>query len=256
MENSRPVIPWIGGKRRLAKHILPLIGQHDCYIEPFCGAAAIYFMKPPAKVEVVNDLNGELINLYRIIKHHLEPLINEFKWTLISREQFNWLKITPESTLTDIQRAARFYYLQKMTFGGKVNSRSFGTSAVTPPRLNLLRLEEELSQAHLRLSRTYIERLHWRECIERYDRDHSVTFCDPPYWGTEGYGIDFGFDEYRVLADVARRAKGRVIITVNDIPEMRDVFAGLTMQTMDINYTVGGGGAAAPARELLIRNWA
>lgn len=256
MENSRPVIPWIGGKRRLAKHILPLISQHDCYIEPFCGAAAIYFMKPPAKVEVVNDLNGELINLYRIIKHHLEPLINEFKWTLISREQFNWLKITPESTLTDIQRAARFYYLQKMTFGGKVNSRSFGTSAVTPPRLNLLRLEEDLSAAHLRLSRTYIEHLHWQECIERYDRDHSVTFCDPPYWGTEGYGIDFGFDEYRTLADVARRAKGRVLITVNDIPEMREVFAGLTMQTMDINYTVGGGGTTTPSRELLIRNWA
>lgn len=255
MENSRPVIPWIGGKRRLAKHILPLIGQHDCYIEPFCGAAAIYFMKPPAKVEVVNDLNGELINLYRIIKHHLEPLINEFKWTLISREQFNWLKITPESTLTDIQRAARFYYLQKMTFGGKVNSRSFGTSAVTPPRLNLLRLEEDLSAAHLRLSRTYIEHLHWQECIERYDRDHSVTFCDPPYWGTEGYGIDFGFDEYHALADVARRAKGRVLITVNDIPEMREVFAGLTMQTMDINYTVGGGGTTTPSRELLIRNW-
>lgn len=255
MENSRPVIPWIGGKRRLAKHILPLIGQHDCYIEPFCGAAAIYFMKPPAKVEVVNDLNHELMNLYRVIKYHLEPLINEFKWTLISREQFNWLKITPEHTLTDIQRAARFYYLQKMSFGGKVNSRSFGTSTVTPPRLNLSRLEEDFSQAHLRLSRTYIEHLHWRECIERYDREHSVTFCDPPYWGTEGYGIDFGFDEYRALADVARRAKGRVLITVNDIPEMREVFAGLTMQTMDINYTVGGGGATTPSRELLIRNW-
>lgn len=67
-----PIIPWIGGKRRLAKHILPLFPEHGCYVEPFCGAAALYFLKERAKVEVLNDRNGELVNLYRVVKHHME----------------------------------------------------------------------------------------------------------------------------------------------------------------------------------------
>ncbi len=87
----------------------------------------------------------------------------------------------PEETLTDIQRAARFYYLQKQAFGGKVAEHSFGTSTTSPPRFNLLRIEEELSAAHLRLSRTVIEHMDWQQCIERYDRPHTLFYCDPPY---------------------------------------------------------------------------
>jgi len=156
-----PIIPWIGGKRRLAKHILPMFPEHTCYVEPFCGAAAIYFLKEPAKVEVINDINGELVNLYRVVKHHLEEFTRQFKWALTSRQIYKWLQITPEETLTDIQRAARFFYLQKNAFGGKVSGQTFGTATTSGPRLNLLRLEEDLSQAHLRLSQTYIEHLGW-----------------------------------------------------------------------------------------------
>ncbi len=106
---STPIIPWVGGKRRLAKTILPQFPEHTCYVEPFCGAAALYFMKPPSTAEVINDINGELVNLYRVIQHHLEAFIQQFKWALVSRQMFEWLQITPEVTLTDIQRAARFY---------------------------------------------------------------------------------------------------------------------------------------------------
>ena len=178
---STPIVPWIGGKRRLAKRILPLFPAHECYVEPFAGGAALYFMKPPSEVEVLNDINGELVNLYRVIKHHLEEFVRQFKWVPVSRQIYGWLKDTPEETLTDIQRAARFYYLQKMAFGAKVTNQTFGTATTAPPRLNLLRLEEELSAAHLRLSRTYIERLPWAECIRRYDRPHTFFYLDPPY---------------------------------------------------------------------------
>jgi DNA adenine methylase len=119
--NFAPIIPWIGGKRRLAKHIIPMFPEHTCYVEPFCGAAAIYFLKGQAKTEVLNDINGELVNLYRVVKHHLEEFTRQFKWSLTSRQMFKWLQITPEETLTDIQRAARFFYLQKNAFGGKVS---------------------------------------------------------------------------------------------------------------------------------------
>ncbi|MEA1063988.1 DNA adenine methylase [Erwinia sp. HR93] len=251
-EQSLPIVPWIGGKRRLAKHILPLFPAHTCYVEPFCGAAALYFLKTPSKTEVINDINGELVNLYRVVKHHLEEFVRQFKWALVSRQIYKWLQDTPEETLTDIQRAARFYYLQKQAFGGKVAEHTFGTSTTSAPRFNLLRIEEELSMAHLRLSRTLIEHLDWHQCIERYDRPHTLFYCDPPYWGTEGYGVEFGLENYDHMADLARRIKGKMVISVNDIPEMRQVFNGLNIHSVEINYSLAGKGT--PRRELIISN--
>ncbi|KHS67330.1 restriction endonuclease subunit M [Pectobacterium brasiliense] len=252
-EQSLPIVPWIGGKRRLAKHILPLFPTHTCYVEPFCGAAALYFLKHPSKAEVINDINGELVNLYRVVKHHLEEFVRQFKWALVSRQIYKWLQIVPEETLTDIQRAARFYYLQKQAFGGKVEERTFGTATTAPPRFNLLRIEEELSMAHLRLSRTVIEHLDWAECIQRYDRPHTLFYCDPPYWGTEGYGVAFGLGNYARMAELAREIKGKMIVSVNDIPEMRQAFEGLNLQSVGINYSLSG--KPVPRRELVICNF-
>ncbi|NHB86300.1 DNA adenine methylase [Photorhabdus tasmaniensis] len=254
-EQSLPIVPWIGGKRRLAKHILPLFPEHTCYVEPFCGAAALYFLKVPSKCEVINDINGELVNLYRVIKHHLEEFVRQFKWALVSRQIYKWLQITPEETLTDIQRAARFYYLQKQAFGGKVAEHTFGTSTTSPPRFNLLRIEEELSMAHLRLARTIIENMNWAQCVQRYDRPHTLFYCDPPYWGTEGYGIDFGLENYDLLAELAHTIRGKMVISVNDIPEMRKAFKGLTMQVVNIGYNLKVTGKVKQSKELIICNF-
>lgn len=248
-----PVVPWIGGKRRLAHKIIPQIPNHQCYVEPFCGAAAIFFMKEPSKTEVINDINQDLVTLYRVLQHHLEEFIRQFKWSLVSRQIYQWLDDTPPEVLTDIQRAARFYYLQKLAFGGKVDGRTFGTAASSKPRLNLLRIEEDLSQAHLRLARTTIEHLSWEKCIYKYDRDYTFFYCDPPYYGTEGYGVDFALQEYLKMAELAKSIKGKMMVSVNDIPEMRAAFEGLSMETVSIAYTVGGG--RQESKELIIRNW-
>lgn len=247
-----PIVPWIGGKRRLAKHIFPVFPAHSCYVEPFAGAAALFFLKAPSEVEVLNDINGDLVNLYRVVQHHLQEFVDQFKWSLVSRQIYGWLNNTRPETLTDIQRAARFFYLQKAGFGGKVDGRTFGTATTTPPRLNLLRIEEELSTAHLRLSRVCIEHLDWDDCIQRYDRPHTLFYCDPPYWSTEGYGVAFGLDQYSRMAELARTISGQMVISVNDIPEMRQAFAGLTMQSVKIRYTVGGQHRSSPTAELII----
>ena len=252
---ASPIVPWIGGKRRLAKHIIPMFPEHTCYVEPFAGGAALYFLKPPAKVEILNDINGELVNLYRVVQHHLEEFVRQFKWALVSRQAFLWHKDTRPELLTDIQRAARFFYLQKLAFGGKVSGQNFGTAQSSPPKLNLLRIEEDLSTAHLRLSRTTIEHLSWLDCLRRYDRPDTLTYMDPPYWGTEGYGIDFGIEQYDQMAQATRDAQGKVIISVNDIPAMRQAFAGLHMETVSITYTVGGSGRSSAKDELIIRNF-
>lgn len=254
MNNPMPVIPWMGGKRRLAKHILPLFPAHTCYVEPFCGAAALFFMKEPSKAEVINDVNGELVNLYRVIQHHLEEFVRQYKWSLVSRQIFQWLQATPEETLTDIQRAARFFYLQKLAFGGKQVGQTFGVRVTSKPSLNFLRLEEELSVAHLRLSQVVIEHQDWAKCVNRYDRAETLFYCDPPYWSTTGYGVDFPFEEYEKMAALARSIKGKMVISVNDIPEMRAVFDGLRMERVGIKYTVGQS-ASAETGELIIMNW-
>lgn len=251
-----PIIPWIGGKRRLAKHLLPLFPAHECYAEPFCGAAALFFLKEPVKAEVLNDINGDLVNLYRVVQHHLDEFVRQFRSSLVSRQIWEWMDITPPETLTDIQRAARFFYLQKLGFGGKVDGRTFGTSTTSPPRLNLLRIEEDLSQAYLRLTHAAIEHLPWDECVRRYDRPHTLFYCDPPYWGTEGYGVGFGLDQYDRMAELARSIAGRMVVSVNDIPEMRAAFKGLRMETLDIRYSVGGAGrSSGKSRELVVMNW-
>lgn len=116
---TNPIIPWIGGKRRLVDMLLKRFPAHDCYVEVFAGGAAVYFARHPADVEVLNDVNGDLVNLYRVVTHHLEEFVRQFKWALTSRQVFKWLQDTRPETLTDIQRAARFFYLQQQSFGGQ-----------------------------------------------------------------------------------------------------------------------------------------
>lgn len=251
---TSPIIPWIGGKRRLADRLLPYFPPHQCYVEPFAGGAAMFFLRPsPAEVEVLNDVNGELVNLYRVVKHHLEEFVRQFKYAFSSRQIFKWLQITPEETLTDIQRAARFYYLQHAAFGGRVRGQTYGTATTTSPGF-LLRLEETLSAAWLRLADTYIENLTWQDCVGRYDRPHTFFFMDPPYWETEGYGVNFGWDQYEALADTLATLRGKAIVTLNDHPDIRHLFRAFHMETTDIRYTVGGG-KGAERSEVVIFSW-
>ncbi|MBI3545972.1 MAG: DNA adenine methylase [Gammaproteobacteria bacterium] len=249
-----PIIPWIGGKRRLAKPILDLFPAHTCYVEAFCGAAAIFFSKESSDVEVLNDINGELVNLYRVVQHHLEEFVRQFKWALSSRQVFEWERKKNPETMTDIQRAARFFYLQKLSFGGRVESQAYGTATTTGPRLNLLRIEEDLREAHLRMHGAHIENLPWEQVITKYDREHTLFYLDPPYWQTEGYGVEFGIENYRRMAELARSINGSVVISINDHPDMRRIFAGLHSDVLGITYTVGGGAQTSQARELLLWN--
>jgi DNA adenine methylase len=255
MLEATPIIPWQGGKRRLADRLLRLMPPHECYVEAFAGGAALFFLRPaPAKCEVLNDVNGDLVNLYRVVQHHLEEFVRQFKWALSSRQLFQWLQDTPPATLTDIQRAARFFYLQQHAFGGKVTGQTFGTST-SGPVVNLLRIEEQLSAAHLRLAGVTIENCHWLECVRRYDRDHTLHYLDPPYWETAGYGTQWRFEEYTAMADFARSCKGRVMISLNDHPAIRTAFEGFAIAETELVYAIGKAEGRAAAGEVVITNW-
>lgn len=254
--DSSPIIPWLGGKRRLADKLIPLFPPHECYVEVFCGGAALYFLRPtPAKVEVINDINGELINLYRVVQHHMEEFAHQFKWAISSRQIFKWHQAARPETLTDIQRAARFYYLQHHAFSGKVTGQTFGT-ATTAPAIDLTRIGESLSAACLRLGGTIVENETWQDCMKRYDRDYTFFYLDPPYWKTEGYGVVFDFGQYVEMAGVMRNCKGKVMLSINDHPDIRQAFSGFPMMSLDIRYSIASvHGQPAVSQELVIMNW-
>ncbi len=251
-----PLSGYVGGKSRLVKKILERIPDHTCYAEPFAGAAWPLFAKDPSKVEVLNDVNSDLVTLYRVIQHHLEELVRQFKWLLCSREEFERQKKVRPETLTDIQKAARFYYQLKLSFGGRVASPTFGRSVLQPPRLNLLRIEEELSAAHIRLSRVYIENMSYAELIRRYDRLVTFFYLDPPYMGCEtDYGKNvFGPEDFARLAELLNGLQGRFLLSLNDTPEVRQIFGAFNIEAVTTTYSVANG-SRTPAKEVFITNY-
>ncbi len=250
-----PLAGWLGGKHQLAKRIVHLIPEHTCYVEPFAGAAWVFFRKPQSEVEVLNDINLDVVTLYRVVQDHLEEFIRYFKWLLVSREEFNRYMKEEPTTLTDIQRAVRFFYLQKNSFGGRTQNRSFGYGTTRPPRLNLLRIEEDLSAAHLRLAQAYIENLPYGDLIRRYDREHTFFYIDPPYWNCENdYGKNiFSKEDFAALAVQLSGIKGKFLLSLNDVPEIREIFSAFIIEPVSVTYSVGI--SRTSEKEVLIRNY-
>ena len=110
---------WVGGKSRLRKYIVPLMPAHTCYVEPFAGAAWVLFGKPPSAIEILNDIDQELINFFRVVREKPEELITSFEWELVARSEFERLAHLDIASLSDVQRAHRFYYLIMAGWGGE-----------------------------------------------------------------------------------------------------------------------------------------
>lgn len=250
-------LKWLGGKSKLAETVIKHMHPHTRYGEVFAGAGWVFFRKGPSRYESLNDINGDLVAFYRVLQHHLEEFCRQFKWMLSSREMFDDFKRQQVAGgLTDIQRAARFYYLQRHAFGGRVRSQSFGVSADSPPPINLLRIEEELSAAHLRLINVTVENLPWYDYIDRYDGPETLFYLDPPYYGCESdYGAGlFHRADFSRMAERLATIQGKFLLSLNDTPEIRNVFAAYRIKGVETTYTVSKGGTSQ-ASEVLIANY-
>lgn len=249
-------LAWVGGKSKLTATIIPLIPPHKCHVEAFAGAAWVLFRKPESHVEVINDINSDLVTLYRVIQNHLEEFIRYFKWSLVSRDEFARLQAVPAETLTDIQRSARFYYLLRNAFGAKIVGQCFGISSNKKPNFNLLRIEEDLSEAHLRLSRAIIENLPYANLIKRYDSKNTFFYCDPPYWNCEndyGKGL-FDKTDFTLLRDTLANCQGQWLVSINNVPQIREMFKGYEFKEVKTSYSINTGNPK-PVTELLIANY-
>jgi DNA adenine methylase len=248
-------LQYIGGKSRLSKVIIPMIPEHKSYCEVFAGALWILFRKEPSKYEVVNDKDGELIAFYRVLQNHLEEFLKQFKWLLSSREWWDdWRRQQEAGGLTDIQIAARYYYVQRHAFGGKVKGKTWGAPLEHAPRINLLRLEEELSEVHLRLARVVIENMDWKDFIKRYDRSGTFYYIDPPYFKCPFYNHNFhSLSDFNKLSKFLLTIKGRFILSINDTVEMRDCFSVFNISAVKVDYTTGK--KRSIGKELIVKNF-
>jgi len=239
-----PIAPYLGGKRNLARMITKTIAviPHSTYAEPFIGMGGVFLRRPyKAKAEVINDINRDISTLFRILQRHYPQFLDTIKFQITSRSEFNRLVDTDPNTLTDLERSARFLYLQRTAFGGKISGKNFGVSADRPARFNLTSLEPMLEAVHERLAGVVIECLPYGEFISRYDKPGTLFYLDPPYWGCENdYGRNvFSREDFEALSNQLKTLKGRFILSINDVPQIRETFAWAQINGVETNYSIG-----------------
>ena len=261
VEPTSPVAPWMGGKRNLAKRICAILDQTPCgtYAEPFVGMGGIFLRRSARpRAEVINDRARDVATLFRILQRHYVQFLDTLRFQITPRAEFERLIATDPDTLTDLERAGRFLYLQRCAFGGKVSGRNFGVSRERPGQFNLSTLEPMLEALHSRLAGVIVECLDWSDLVRRYDSEATLFYLDPPYWGCEGdYGKElFSRAEFDKLASQLRGIQGRFLLSINDVPEVRSLFDWAEVEQVSTTYTIARqAGARGSRAELLIRNF-
>lgn len=261
VEPTRPAAGYIGGKRNLAKRIVQRINAipHITYAEPFVGMGGIFLRRDHRpQAEAINDWSADVATFFRILQRHYVPFMDMLRYQLTTRQRFNELLRTDPSTLTDLERAARFLYLQRASFGGRVAGRVFGVSPTTAARFDVTKLAPLLEAAHERLAPVTIERLPWAEFITRYDRPGTLFYLDPPYFGSERDYVDddrkplFERREFEAMATQLAGIRGRFLLSINDHPDVRAIFKAFDMEAVKTTYSVGGMDRAKRVGELII----
>ena len=245
-------ISWIGGKKLLRKKILEQFpADYSRYIEVFGGAGWVLFAEErKVDLEVYNDVNGNLVNLYRCVKYHPEAVQKELQFSLMSREMFfdarNQIEVRG---MTDIQRAARFYIIIKESFGNDL--KSFGCSGK-----NLQGPIEYITDISKRLNKVVIENQDFEKILRTYDRPEALFYLDPPYYDAEHYYPDrFNPDDHKRLKDALDHIKGKFLLSYNDCPEIRNLYTGYTMIRTERINNLAAKSTKARYKEVIIKNY-
>jgi DNA adenine methylase len=246
-------LSYVGGKRRIAANIIALIPSHTTYVEPFAGGAQVFFHKPRSRIEVLNDLDHEVVNFLRVCQRHPEELSRLLRLQPASRQIFMWHHNQAPALLTDIERAARFFYLQKNAWGGHRVRQNFHYCVTKPPNYHPKTVAKALSATAERLAAVQIEHLPYQEILRRYDRPTTFFYCDPPYVGVDLYQHNFLDEQFVELATLLGSLKGRFLLSINDCPKARKWFAPFHRREIAFTYTAVRRPRSFP--ELLFANY-
>jgi DNA adenine methylase len=236
------------------KRIVARMPEHRCYCEVFAGAGWVLFGKPPSRVEVLNDLNGELMNFYRETKLHPRRVVRLIESMPHSRKLFEELRDRKPAMSRKAQRAARFAYLLKTAFAGDLSKKpTFGYSKMTPHRVGI-HVGERILDAAKRLQSVTLEYGDWRKIISRYDGPQTLFYCDPPYVDLRYYEHNFEQPDHEALALALRRIEGKFMLSYNDVPEVRRLYAWARMEVLGVTYRIKDI-RVRTGQELLITNF-
>ena len=225
---------------------------HVKYIEVFGGALSVFYRKEPSKIEVVNDINGDLINLHRIIQTRPQSLSFYLNSMLKSREIFYGIKDGKLRPRNEIEAAAFYYYLISMSFGAK------GESYAMNKRRNYGNIYRDFMVYSKRLKRASIENMSYEKLIKEYDDKDALFYLDPPYVGTESYyktPKDFSMNDHRNLALILQSIKGKFILSYNDCELVRELYAGFRFEEAQINYSLNGAARDKVSAEVIVMNF-
>jgi DNA adenine methylase len=250
---------WQGGKRLLAKTILDLLATHHAYIETCCGGAAVFWAKPReiSTCEILNDGDGDLVNFYWMLHKRGRGLAREVDCMPYSRVWFAQMMASkPRSTFG---RAARFWYLNRVGFGARRRGATYGVQATRPAAVLPAKMLDDLDATVERLRGVMFESVDVCRLLDLYDKPLTLFYVDPPYWGTaQGYVCQFGDADHERLAAALGRIRGRWLLSYNDCPRVRQLYAGRSMRQVSTRYTAGcnsSTGGVSHASELLIANY-
>lgn len=242
-------IPWIGGKTLLAKKIVSLFPQDiDRFIDVFGGGGSILFAKDRhAPLEVYNDANGQLVNLFRCIRFHREELQREIAGYVNAREVFEDIKAQIGMRgFTDIQRAAMFYVMVKISYGA--DGRTYGCSKKNLSADYLEEIEKRLKSG----IGVVIEHKDFENLIHVYDRPNALFYCDPPYHTTEKYyDAKFTGSDHERLNRCLKSLKGRFVLSYNDDAYVRELYKDFEIIPVQRQNNLSSGSY----RELIIKNF-
>ncbi|MEQ8175701.1 MAG: DNA adenine methylase [Syntrophomonadaceae bacterium] len=246
-------ISWIGGKNSLKRLIAEKIPPNlDRYVEVFGGAAWVLFYKDRyATTDIYNDYNSALTNLFRCVKYHVQELQRELMWVLNSRQVFEDYRaqmLMPG--MTDIQKAARFFLLIRLSYGS--NGHNYGCV-----KKDVLKMCDYLAQVQTRLSSVIIENRDFETLIKIYDRPETIFYLDPPYYGTEKYySVEFGNEDHLRLKNCLANIKGRFLLSYNDCSEVRELYDGFIIENVSRPHNLlARYNPQEEFMELLIRNY-
>ena len=230
------VISRQGGKSRLAKKIIPLFPEHKFYAEVFGGAAWILLNKQESMIEILNDIEGNIINLFRIIRDFPGEFVNRFIYDIVSRQTFDEYKVVDLKSLDPFDRAVKYYYVYCNSFSADM-STFLKRDKVTNPNRFITRLPDIIEKFSNRMTNVIIESLDFREFFNKYNGDKWLFYLDPPYYGVEGYEQPFTEQEHHDLADILiNKFQGRFILSYNDVPEIRKLYSQFNIQLLDVIY--------------------
>lgn len=248
----KPPISRMGGKSKLRKQIIDLIPEHTCYAEAFFGAGWVYFGKEHSKVEAINDIDSELVNLFKMIKCHDEEIIRLLQYEVYARDWFNDYLNQDPKYLTEIQRAIRYLYIISCSFGSKGNHFGYGATKKPTSKIFI----KDFTSLRGRLENTYIENLDFKVFIDKYDRTGTFFFCDPPYYNTAGYSNKFIWENHVELFNKLSNLKGKFLLTINDCKEIQDLYKDFNIVETEVLYTVSNSkNGIKKNKELIITNY-